>query len=103
MIDASVGTAPAQDAVSEYELHALRLAIDATVERIKRLEDCHRHASRLFGLHPLIAQQLPTLQARGCSRIVCEPKNRWWRSLHGIIPRLLARARIRWVDPPVFQ
>src|SRR5580704_10367770 len=53
MIDASFRPKPAHDAISEDELDALRLAIDAAVECVKGFEDFHRRSSRLFGFHPL--------------------------------------------------
>src|SRR5260370_12348313 len=62
MINASLRATPAQNAISQDELHALRLAIDATVERITRLEELHRRTSGLFRFQPLIAQNLPPLQ-----------------------------------------
>src|SRR3981081_1850420 len=78
VIDSPVRMTPTQNAITEDELHAFRLAIDAAVERVKRFEDLHRSASRPFRFRPLIAQQFPALQARPPDWIVCE--------LHG--PRL---------------
>src|SRR5580692_590793 len=72
VIDASLRATPAQDAVPKDELDAFRLAIDATVERVKGFEDFHRRTSGFFGLDPLIAQESPTLQARRASRVVSE-------------------------------
>src|SRR5580658_7319985 len=69
VIDASFRPTPAQDAVSEDELDAFRLAINAAVERVKGFEDFHRRSGRLFGFHPLISQKLPTFQACGPNRI----------------------------------
>src|SRR5258708_23851709 len=65
----------AQDAIPQDEIHAFRLAIDATVERVKGFEDFHRRASGLFGSYPLVARKLPTLQRRRPGRTVGEPRN----------------------------
>src|SRR5258706_8259074 len=72
MVNPTVRTAPTQDAVSEDKLHALRLAIDAAVQRVQGLEDFHRCASGLFSFYPFIAEKFPTLKAGGPSRIVSE-------------------------------
>src|ERR1700730_9233786 len=62
MIYAPFGTGPAQKAISEDKFDAFRLAIDASVQRIKCLEYFHASASRLFLFCPLISQELPALK-----------------------------------------
>src|SRR5258708_58114 len=103
MIDASVRSTPAQDAISQDEIHAFRLAINATVERVEGFEDFHRRASGLFGFYPLIAYKLPTLQTRRPSGIVRELRNPRLCAILRFLQSLLESEAIRRVVPPIFQ
>src|SRR5882724_1431178 len=103
MIDVSFRATPAQDAVSENEFHAFCFAIDAAVERIKRLEDFHCRTSGLFGLHPLIAQRFPTLEASGPGRIVGELHGPRLCAVVGLLQSYLDSDEVRWVVPPVSE
>src|SRR5260370_41490852 len=94
MINAALRATPAQDAISQDELHAFRFAIDATVERIKRLEELHRRTSGLFRFQPLIAQKLPTLQDRAPRRIVRELHSFRLCAILGFLQSLLEREGI---------
>ena len=85
------------------EFHAFRFAIDAAVERVKRFEDFHRRTSGLFGFHPLIAQELPTFQARCPSRIVRELRNPRFCTILGFLQSFLDGDGIRRIVPTVFQ
>src|ERR1700737_1948839 len=99
MIDAPVRPAPAQDAIAQDEIHAFRLAIDATVERVKGLEDFHRRASGLFGFYPLVSRKLPTLQSRRPGRIVCELRHPRLRAILRFLQSLLESEAVRRVVP----
>src|SRR5438445_5688510 len=101
MIDVSFRATPAQDAVSENEFHAFCFAIDAAVERIKRLEDFHCRTSGLFGLHPLIALRFPTLEARGPGRIVGELQCPLPRAVIGFLQSYLNSEEVQWLIQPV--
>src|SRR5579859_8207823 len=72
MIDRSVRTTPAQNAVTEDEVHALRLAINSTVECVQGFEEFHRRAGGYFRFHPFKARGFPTFQGSHPGRIVRE-------------------------------
>src|SRR5215472_8976101 len=57
--DATLGTLPAQDAVSQDKLDALGFTINAAVERIKCLEEVHRPARGFFTAGPFVAKRSP--------------------------------------------
>src|SRR5215813_10571194 len=61
MENAAFGALPAQDAVSENEFDPLGFTINASVKGVKRFENFHRRASRLFSFHPVIPHELPAL------------------------------------------
>src|SRR6266403_1482647 len=97
MIDASFRATPTQNAVSEDEFHAFCFAIDAAVEGVKRLEDFHRRASGLFSFHPFVAQNFPSLEARGPGRVLHKLR------ILGFLQSLLDSDGVRWVVPPVSE
>src|SRR6266404_7067593 len=103
MIDASFRATPAQDAVSEDELHAFCFAIDAAVERIKRLKNFHRRTSGLFRLCPLLAQNLPTLQVRDPGGIIAKLHDPRLCTILRSLPSLLDSDGVQWVVPPVSE
>src|SRR6267154_3295709 len=102
MINPTVRSAPTQDAISEDKLNALRLAIDAAVQRVERLEDSHRCASGLFRFCPFIAQKFPTLEAGGPNRIISERHNRSCCADFGFFQCRPDRECTRRIVPPVF-
>src|SRR6267143_146389 len=75
VVDAALGAAPAQNAVPQNKLDAFGLAIDAAVQRVKRLEDFHASTSGLFIFCPFIAEGLPALKRRGSCGAVGESRN----------------------------
>src|SRR5437868_14936863 len=68
MINPTVRTAPTQDAISEEKLDALRLSIDAAIQRVERLEDVHRCARGLCRCYPFVAERYGRLEAGGADR-----------------------------------
>src|ERR1700694_5368142 len=77
VVDSSLGAAPAQNAVPQNKLDAFGLAIDAAVQRVKRLEDSHASTRGLFIFCPFIAEGLPALKRHGSCGAVCESRNSW--------------------------
>src|SRR5215467_6052300 len=67
--DVALGALPAQNAVAQHELDALRLTIDAAVKRVKGLEQAHRLAHRLLVTRPFVAKRRPAAK-NGHSRRV---------------------------------
>src|SRR5919109_1303330 len=85
--DAAFRTLPAQDAVSQDEFDALRLTINAAVERIKGLEEPHGLARRLFSARPFIAEWRPAAE-RGQS---CRVRRELYGQVFAIPLRFVAR------------
>src|SRR5215472_962164 len=54
---------PAQDAVSQHQLHPLRFTVDAAVERIEGLKEAHRLARWFFAASPFVALRRPAAKS----------------------------------------
>src|SRR5215471_2361453 len=79
-------TLPAQDAVSQDQLDALRLAVDTAIKRIKGLEEAHRLARGLFGASPLVTQRCPAAKSGQSRRI----RRKLYRQFFAVPLRLFA-------------
>ena len=103
MEDAALGALPAQDAVSEDQLDAFRLAVDPTIKGVKGLEELHRLARRLLGARPLVTKHCPAPKRAGTRRI----RGEMYGQDRAIPLRFLARLghqrEMEGIIPPGFQ